>query len=242
MSCTCDRWTGGAILFYKIADMSLLENIGRWIGSIIKPKTMLITANQLNTVTDTLTPARCIEVAALLNAACERYGITRMDEFDEFLANLLQESGELNHKTENMNYRAETMMRVWPARFPTLQAAQPYAHNPEKLSNLVYGNRMGNNEAGDGWRFRGGGFIGLTGREVYGKYAAFLGKGITDTADLVRSEDYYALDSAFWFFYVLKGLKDESIRDEWIGIVRSINGGTVGLKTREMYYSRIKAL
>ncbi len=101
---------------------------------------------------------------------------------------------------------------------------------------------MGNNQPGDGWRFRGGGYIGLTGREVYGKYAAYIGKEIGEAADLVRSRDYYALDSAFWFFYVLKGLKDEAVKDDFIGIVKSINGGTIGLKDRQFYYDRIKAL
>lgn len=203
---------------------------------------MLITPDQLNKVTDSLSLVRCNVLSDLLNAACDRYGVTSFDQFDEFLANLLQESGECQHKTENMNYRAETLMKVWPSRFPNLAAAQPFARNPEALANKVYGGRMGNNQPGDGWRFRGGGFIGLTGREVYTKYAAYLGKEVGETADLVRSEDYYALDSAFWFFYILKGLKDESERDEFIGIVKSINGGTIGLKDRQFYYNRIKAL
>ncbi len=223
----------------------LAVKIGEWIAriglQIFKPKNMLITPEQLQQVTDTLNCTRCLELTNMLNAGCERYGVKTMDEFDEFLANLLQESGECNHKTENMNYRAETLVKVWPNRFsPT--TAIGYAHQPEKLANLVYGNRMGNNQPGDGWRFRGGGYIGLTGREVYGKYAAYIGQEIGHTADLVRSDDYYALDSAFWFFYVLKGLKDESVRDEFIGIVKSINGGTVGLKTRQYYYDRIKGL
>lgn len=203
---------------------------------------MLITPDQLNKVTDSLSPVRCNVLSDLLNAAYDRYGVTSFDQFDEFLANLLQESGECQHKTENMNYRAETLMKVWPSRFPTMAIANQYARQPEKLANFVYGNRMGNNQPGDGWRFRGGGFIGLTGREVYTKYAAYLGKEVGETADLVRTEDYYALDSAFWFFYVLKGLKDEAERDDFIGIVKSINGGTIGLKDRQFYYNRIKAL
>jgi putative chitinase len=202
---------------------------------------MLITPDQLNKVTDTLSPVRCNVLAEMLNDACARYGVSTMDEFDEFLANLLQESGECSHKTENMSYSAARLPQVWPGRF-NASNAQAYARQPEKLANFVYGGRMGNNQPGDGWRFRGGGYIGLTGREVYSKYAAYIGKEIGEAADLVRSQDYYALDSAFWFFYVLKGLKDESIRDEWVGIVKSINGGTVGMKTREYYYNRIKAL
>lgn len=203
---------------------------------------MLITPEQLKLIGTKFTTARAIELAGLLNDACKRYGVKSIDEFDEFLANLLQESLECSHKTENMNYRAITMTKVWPSRFPTIASAQPFARNPEALANNVYGGRMGNNQPGDGWRFRGGGYIGLTGREVYTKYAKYIGKSVEETADLVRSTDYYALDSAFWFFYILKSLRDEAINDDFIGIVRSINGGTIGLKDRQFYYYRCKAV
>ena len=227
--------------------MGILSTIGQILGNMAggRPlnfkRMVLITPEQLDQVTTTLNKERCKQLAELLNAACDRYGIKAFDEFDEFLANLLQESLECNHKTENMNYRAVTLVKVWKGRF-TAATAPAYAMQPEKLANFVYGGRMGNNQPGDGWRFRGGGYIGLTGREVYGKYAAYIGKEIGEAADLVRSQDYYALDSAFWFFYVLKGLKDESIRDEFLGIVKSINGGTIGLKDRQFYYDRIKAV
>jgi len=203
---------------------------------------MIITPEQLKLIGTKFTTVRAAQLSAMLNAACERYGVKSVDEFDEFLANLLQESLECSHKTENMNYRAITMTKVWPSRFPTIAAAQPFARNPEALANNVYGGRMGNNQPGDGHRFRGGGYIGLTGREVYTKYAKYLNKGVEQTADLVRSQDYYALDSAFWFFYVLKGLKGKAIADDFIGIVKSINGGTIGLKDRQFYYYRCKAV
>lgn len=204
--------------------------------------TQLVNPAMLKKIATGLNTARCEELSVLINAACERYGVTKFTQLDEFLANLFQESLELKHKTENMNYRAETMMKVWPSRFPTLESAKPYARNPEKLANLVYGGRMGNNQPGDGWRFRGGGFIGLTGREVYTKYSAYIGKETGEAADLVRSQDYYALDSAFWFFYVLKGLKGKAEANDFIGIVKSINGGTIGLKDRVFYMERIKGL
>ena len=206
-----------------------------FMNDIVKPE-------QLEKWTTNLSFERCKQMAALINAACLRYNVKDMDEFDEFLANCLQESAEFTHKTENMNYRAETLVKVWPSRFPTIESAAPFAHNPQKLANKVYGFRMGNTLPDDGWRFRGGGFIGLTGREVYTKYANYLKiKSVGEVADLVRSDDYYALDSAFWFFYELKGLRDESVKDDFIGIVKSINGGTIGLKDRRFYYERIIA-
>lgn len=201
----------------------------------------MITATELKAISTGLNLQRCEQLAALINDACKRYGITNFDQLDEPLANLFQESLEFKHKVENMNYSALRLTQVWPGRFPNMNVAAPYAHHPVKLANLTYGGRMGNVKSGDGWAFRGGGFVGLTGREVYTKYANYLGRrDVEAVADLVRSQDYYALDSAFWFIYVLKGLKDEAERDDFTGIVKSINGGTIGLKDRKFYYDRIK--
>lgn len=201
---------------------------------------MLITAEQLREVTK-LTAERSEEMADLLNDLGARYGVTSKDVFHEFAANVIQESGCFAHKRENMSYSAKRLVQVWPSRFPTLAAAAPYAHNPEALANKVYGGRMGNNQPGDGWMFRGGGFIGLTGREVYIKYMNYKGyDNLKGTAEYVRNSDEGALDSAYWFFCVLKDLEDEADRDEFIGIVKSINGGTIGLKDRQYYYDRLK--
>lgn len=138
-----------------------------------------------------------------------------------------------------MNYRAVTLRKVWPARFPTMEIANQYAMQPQKLANFVYGGRMGNTQPNDGWQFRGGGFIGLTGREVYTKYANYLGQDVNTVSNWVRTTDEGALDSAFWFFYVLKQLKDDAERDDMIGIIKSINGGLIGKDVRMTYYKRI---
>jgi putative chitinase len=207
----------------------------------IKYKSMLITSGQLKKVATTLSHDRCEEMADLLNELGAKYGVVNKDVFHEFAANVIQESGEFAHKRENMSYSAKRMMQVWPSRFPNLASAQPYAHNPEKLSNLVYGKRMGNVQPGDGWAFRGGGFIGLTGREVYAKYAKYAGyTSVEACAEDVRNSDKAALDSAYWFFCVLKDLEDEADRDEMIGIIKSINGGLIGKDVRLMYYERCK--
>lgn len=215
--------------------------IGQIAAKLFKKKPMLITPEQLRKVATTLSPVRAEEMADLLNEQGAKYGITDKDVFHEFAANVIQESGEFAHKRENMSYSAKRMMQVWPSRFPTLASAQPYAHNPEKLSNLVYGGRMGNTKPGDGWAFRGGGFIGLTGREVYTKYAKYGGyQSVEACAEDVRNSDAVALDSAYWFFCVLKDLENKAQADDFIGIVKSINGGTIGLATRQHYYDLCK--
>lgn len=223
---------------------SLIATIGAWLakkGVIKKQPVMLITAEQLRKVATSLTPQRSEDMAALLNELGAKYGVTSKDIFHEFAANVIQESMEFAHKRENMSYSAKRMMAVWPKRFPTMASALPYDHNPEKLSNFVYGGRMGNTAPNDGWAFRGGGFIGLTGREVYTKYANYAGyTSVTQAAEDVRNSDRAALDSAYWFFCVLKDLEDEAEKDDFIGIVKSINGGTIGLKDRQYYYDRLK--
>ena len=178
----------------------------------------LITGSQLKQITSTLNNSRCEELAEMLNETAEKYNVKTLDEFDEFLANILQESGEMSHKTENMSYSAKRMMQVWPSRFPTIAAAKPYEHNPQKLANYTYNGRMGNVKGtDDGWNFRGAGYIGLTGRETFTNYALYAGYNTPEEcADAVRNSDAAALDSAFWFFYVLKNLRQKSIDDNFI--------------------------
>lgn len=211
---------------------------------------ILITPPQLKLICPTISIERAKVLADLMNEICPRYGMDTRDEFKEFLANVAQESGEFSHKTENMNYRADRLAAVWPHRY-SVTKKPPYIPNarakalhlkPVEVANDVYGGRMGNDQPGDGYRFRGGGFIGLTGKDVYSKYAAHIRKSVAEAADLVRSSDRYALDSACWFFSVLKGLNDEAERDEWLKIVKSINGGYIGLSDRNRYMDRVNKI
>lgn len=202
----------------------------------------LITGEQLNKVCQTLNHQRCEQMADLLNELCPKYNIDSKDKLHEFLANIVQESGEFKHKEENMNYSAKRICQVWPSRFPTIQQAMPYERSPKALANIVYGSRMGNRpNTDDGYNFRGGGFIGITGRETYTKYAVAASYETPEkAAEAIRNDDRAALDSALWFFSVLKGLNDEAERDEIIRIIKSINGGLIGKDVRLMYYERCK--
>lgn len=207
----------------------------------VKPKnSILITTDQLKQIAGTMKDGFAIEMTELINELCVKYGIIDKKPFQMFLANVIQESGEFSHKEENMNYRAITMTKVWPSRFPTLASAQPYAHNPQALANNVYGGRMGNTEPNDGWTYKGGGFIGLTGKVMYSKYAKYLGKDISFAAGLVHSDNRYALDSACWFFAVHKNLIAVAQTGNFKAVVRGINGGLTGLATRQHYYDLCK--
>jgi putative chitinase len=211
---------------------------------------ILITGPQLKLIAPSLSLQRAETIAGLLNETCPKYGMDTLDEFKEFLANIVQESGEFSAMVENMNYTAERLAQVWPHRF-SISSKPPYLPNalakslhrkPVDIANNVYGGRMGNNQPNDGWDFRGGGPIGLTGREVYTKYGKHIGKDPVMAAQLVRTDLRYAIDSACWFFSVLKGLNDEAERDEWLKIVKSINGGTIGLSDRNRYMARVNQI
>lgn len=221
--------------------MSWLFSIFNAAKAVIKPKRMLITGKQMQEITKTLNDDRCDELAELLNQKCNEYGVKNVDEFEEFLANVTQESGEFRHKTEDMSYSAKRICQLFPKRFPTLQSALPYQHKPKEFANKLYGSRYGNRPGtDDGWNLRGGGFIGLTFYDTWAKYAKYKNMTVEAASDHVRNSDEGAMDSAFWFFYVLKDLKRQSIDDNFIGIVKSINGGVIGLDTRQEYYNRVK--
>ncbi len=218
--------------------------IGRFAAEPLKKKPMsLITGEQLKQITTTLNLQRCEELAELLNEKAEQYGVKTMDEFGEFLANVTQESGEFRHKSEDMSYSAKRIVQLFPKRFPTLKDALPYQHNPKAFANKLYGGRYGNRPGtDDGWNLRGGGFIGLTFYDTWKKYADYKKMTVEQASEYVRNSDEGAMDSAFWFFYVLKELKRQAVDDNFIGIVKSINGGTIGLSDRQQYWNRIKKL
>lgn len=208
---------------------------------------MLITGEKLKHIALTLSISRAEQLAHLINEICPKYGITNKDILEEFLATVLHESGEFNIKIESLNYTtAKRITAVWPSRFNLTGEggklnANNYVKQPILLANTVYNGRMGNRpKSNDGWDFRGGGFIQLTGRETYEKYAAFKGEDALTIANKVRSNDYYALDSACWEFVIDKKLIPYAEDDDFRMVTKRINGGLIGMADREMYLRRCK--
>ena len=153
-----------------------------------------------------------------------------------FFAQCAHESGNFRFLEENLQYSAEQLMKTWPRLFPTMEIAQQYDKNPQKIANRAYADRMGNGSeaSGDGWKYRGRGAIQLTGRENYKAFADFEGRpDILYSPDLVASE--YPIESALFFFdrnhlwpICDRGVGDATIAD----LTRRINGGTLGLEDR----------
>lgn len=207
---------------------------------------MLISGPQLSKIAPTIKGSKAEAVAGMLSLICPEYGIDTPDIFHEFIANVLEECGEFSRFEENMNYSAKRLMEVWPSRFRTLAEAEPYAMNGPKLAGKVYDGRMGNIHPGDGWKFRGGGPIQLTGRNNYTLFTAYFNQryGTSHTveqiADLLRTDLSVGIHSACWIFAVVKKLIPMAIADNMKDIVKRINGGYTGLSKRTEYYNRAK--
>ena len=133
---------------------------------------------------------------------------------------------------ENLNYKAATLMRVWPKRFPTLEIANQYAGQPRLIANKVYSNRMGNRDeaSNDGWMLRGRGLIQLTAADNYHHAGKALGVDLVTQPDLVATPKFAAL-TAGWFWSTHKCNAPAEILDHQ-RLTKIINGGSIGLDAR----------
>jgi putative chitinase len=177
-----------------------------------------------------------------LNATFERFDIMNPLRKAAFIAQCGHECGNFKMLEENLNYRAETLMKLWPKRFPTLEFANQYAKNPKKIANMVYANRMGNRDeaSGDGYRFRGRGCIQLTGHANYYHAGQALGEDFVMQPELVATPMYAALSAGFfWNTHKLNVLADN--RDIKM-MTKRINGGFIGLADRERHYNEALAV
>ena len=149
-----------------------------------------------------------------------------------FLATCAVESN-FTKLVENMNYSAKRLADVWPKRFKGEDGkpnslALKIANNPEAIANVVYANRMGNGpgETGDGWRFRGRGYVPLTGKDNYKRYGEYLGLDLVNNPELAEKEDIAAeIAAEFWSRSDLNEAADVL---DLIAIRRKVNGGLIG--------------
>jgi len=164
-----------------------------------------------------------------------------------FLSQCGHESGQFRVVNENLNYGAKGLLGIFKKYFPTEDKAKMYERKPEKIANLVYASRMGNGpeSSGDGYKYRGRGYIQLTGKDNYTAFGKSIGENIAVTPDLVATQ--YPLLSAAWFFNKngLHKLADKGATPEVVTMVtKRVNGGTIGLADRlkhfKEYYELLK--
>ena len=183
----------------------------------------------------------------LVDALCgavevlEEYGIDTPLRMAHFLAQTSHESGGFRAVEENLNYKAETLSKIFPKYFRD-KDTNDYAKKPEKIANLVYGGRMGNGpvESGDGYRYRGRGLIQLTGKSNYEKFAEGIESTLEEAVEYLTTPEG-AVESAAWF-WANNGLNELADTDDVTKVTKRINGGTIGLAEREAHTEAFKEM
>ena len=161
-----------------------------------------------------------------------KYNISTTQRQASFIGQCAHESGNFKTLEENLHYKAESLMKVWPSRFTDKIVADAYANNPEKIANKVYAGRMGNGneESGEGWLYHGRGLIQLTGKENYDRCGKAIGVDLINQPQLLVEPNYACLSAGwFWNKAVLNDLADAQ---EYGQMTKRINGGTLGLDDR----------
>jgi putative chitinase len=186
-------------------------------------------------------------VLAQIPDTAAKFNITNPLRLAHFLAQCGHESGGWRATSENLNYSSKGLMGIFKKYFPTLALAEAYARKPEKIASRVYGGRMGNGAeaTGEGFKFRGRGYIQLTGKDNYKAFDAFVPEEIIANPDLVATK--YPLMSAAWFFNKngLWAICDKGADQGTVtAVTKRVNGGTIGLPDRikhfNEYYNLLK--
>ena len=178
-------------------------------------------------------------VIQMIPETAAKFNINTPLRLAHFLAQCGHESGGFKATSENLNYSAKGLNGIFKKYFPTLDSALPYERKPEKIANKVYANRMANGTeaSGDGYKFRGRGYIQLTGKDNYTQFGKAIGEDILSNPDVVSGK--YALLSAAWFWSKngLNNLSDGGSTDAVVtSITKRVNGGTIGLADRIKHF------
>jgi putative chitinase len=186
-------------------------------------------------------------VIAQIPDTAKKFNITTPLRLAHFLAQCGHESAGFKAVQENLNYSAKGLLGIFKKYFPTQTLAEQYERNPQKIASKVYGGRMGNGpeSTGEGFKFRGRGYIQLTGKQNYTNFTKFIGEDTVANPDLVATK--YPLASAAFFFNSngLWSICDKGADDATVtAVTKRVNGGTIGLPDRikhfKEYYHLLK--
>lgn len=185
------------------------------------------------------------EVIAQIPGVQDKFAVNTPLRLAHFLAQCGHESGGFKFKSENLNYSAEILRKVFPKYFPDIVVAKQYERKPEAIASRVYGGRMGNGpEASkEGFKYKGRGYIQLTGKDNYKAFDATVPEDILANPDLVATQ--YPLLSAAWFWNSrkLNSIADQGATDEVVTkVTKLVNGGTIGLADRIKHFKEYHKL
>lgn len=180
---------------------------------------------------------------SVLDDAFLKSSLSSKNRRASFLAQLAHESSEFRLIEENLNYSSVGLQKTFKKYFPTKELADAYARKPEAIANRVYANRMenGDEQSGDGWKFRGRGFIQLTGKRNYRLAGTFLGVDLLSDPDYLKRSPIGAIESALWFWGV-NSLNTYADRDDLKGQTIKLNGGLNGYEERLKFYEKAKSV
>lgn len=175
----------------------------------------------------------------------QKFGIENRLRLSHFLAQTAHESGNFKHTVENMNYSADGLLKIFSKYFKDRATAEMYARKSEMIGSRVYANRMGNGDEAskEGFKFRGRGYIQLTGKDNYKQFSDFIGEDCVANPDLVATK--YPLTSAAFFFNKngIWSLCDKgATKNEIVAVTKRVNGGTIGLDDRIHHFEKIHQL
>jgi putative chitinase len=227
-----------------VGDGTWSKMFGGVAPSVIKENVVIAKAGTLNI--DKLKGHIPDAVIAQIPETAAKFNITNNLRLAHFLAQCGHESGGFKAVSENLNYSADGLKKIFPKYFPG-NIAESYSRNPEKIASKVYGGRMGNGDetTKEGFKFRGRGYIQLTGKANYTNFAKFIGEDTVANPDLVATK--YPLASAGFFFDSNKlwAICDKGADDATVtAVTKRVNGGTIGLVDRikhfKEYYNLLK--
>ena len=175
----------------------------------------------------------------------EKFSLNSPIRLAHFLSQCAHESGNFKAVTENLNYGAKGLRSIFGKYFKDDASAAAYERKPEKIANRVYSSRMGNGDeaSGDGWKFRGRGYIQLTGKDNYSQFDKVVEDDILANPDLVATK--YPLMSAAFFFEknnLWKICDGGADKEDVIALTKRINGGTHGLDDRLAKFNLFNSL
>jgi putative chitinase len=214
---------------------------GKMFGEVIKEDVVIPTGGPLKI--EKLKGHIPDSVIAMIPETAEKFQINTPLRLAHFLAQCGHESGGFKLTQENLNYSVDGLKKIFTKYFPG-NLAESYARNPEKIASKVYGSRMGNGDEStkEGYKFRGRGYIQLTGKDNYKLFDSFVSENILENPDLVATK--YPLLSAAWFFNrnCLKKCDAGSSEEVIKSVTKCVNGGQIGIEDRIKHFKEYFSL
>jgi putative chitinase len=200
---------------------------------------MLITLEQLKLATGSADE----KLLKGINDTLTKFQINTPLRICHFLAQAMHESGNFKVTKENLNYSAKGLNTTFKKYFLTEAAALPYERNQQKIANKVYSNRMGNGDeaSGDGWKYRGRGFLQCTGKNNYKRLSEDTGVDFINKPELLETLEYAALSAGhYWHVNKINLLADNpNTKEAILKITKAINGGLNGLEDRTVKFNKL---